>query len=321
MAEEITFTTGKEDAGLRLDIVLSHHLALTRSAAARLVTQGKALVDREERRPSFKLKEGMRLQVHMEAEEEPDTLKPYDMPLDILYEDPSIIVINKPAGLVVHPGAGNREKTLVNALIAHYPEIIGVGSAERPGIVHRLDKLTSGVMVVARNEKAYHTLVAAFKEHKQTRVYKGLCYGHMKQSCGQIKTFMQRHPKDRKKMSSKVEEGREAITNWEVIEEWPQFSFLKLSLETGRTHQIRVHLTDIGHPVVGDAQYGGKKQANNITDPQTRSYVKSLDRQMLHAWMLGITHPETGEWMEFSCEAPDDMQKFIEMLDGQQSRL
>ena len=316
MAEKITFTTRDEDAGLRLDIVLSHHLQSTRSAAAHLVTKGNVLVDMKVRRPSFKLKAGMSLEVEIEGEKEPDTLKPYDIPLDILYEDPWIIVINKPAGLVVHPGAGNRDETLVNALIAQYPEIIGVGNEERPGIVHRLDKLTSGVMVVARNDQAYTSLSAAFKEHKQTRVYKGLCYGHMKESSGQIKTFMQRHPKDRKKMSSKVEEGREAITNWEVIEEWPQFSLLKMSLETGRTHQIRVHFNDIGHPVVGDAQYGGKKQANNITDPQIRSYVKSMDRQMLHAWLLGITHPDTGEWMEFSCEAPDEMQKFIKMLDA-----
>ena len=320
MAEKIAFTTGKEDIGLRLDIVLSNHLQLTRSAAARLVTEGKVLVDERQRKPSFKIMAGMHLQVHIEDEGEPDTLRPYDIPLDILYEDPWIIAINKPAGLVVHPGAGNKDKTLVNALIAHYPGILGVGNEERPGIVHRLDKLTSGVMVIAKNEQAYHALIAAFKEHKHARVYQGLCYGHMKQSTGQIKTFMQRHPTDRKKMSSKVSEGREAVTNWEVIEEWSQFSLLKLSLETGRTHQIRVHLNDIGHPVVGDAQYGGKRQANNIIDPQIRSYVKSVDRQMLHAWMLGITHPETGEWMEFSCEIPDDMKRFIEILDEQRSR-
>jgi len=320
VAGKIEFTAGNDDVDLRLDIVLSQHLGITRSAAARLVTQENVLVDSKGRRPSFKLKAGMRLQVHVEDEEEPETLKPYDLPLDILYEDAWIIVINKPAGLVVHPGAGNRDKTLVNALISNYPEISGVGSETRPGIVHRLDKLTSGVMVVARSDQAYQTLIDAFKEHKHTRVYQGLCYGHMKQSSGRIKTFMQRHPGDRKKMSSKVEEGREAITHWEVIEEWPQFSLLKLSLETGRTHQIRVHLNDIGHPVVGDAQYGGKRQANNVIDPQIRSYVKSLNRQMLHAWMLGITNPGTGEWMEFSCEIPDDMKRFIEILDEQRSR-
>jgi len=320
VAEKIAFTTGKEDAGLRLDIVLSHHLQLTRSAAARLVTEGKVLVDEKERKPSFKLMTGMHLQVHLEDEKEPDALRPYDIPLDILYEDSWILVINKPVGLVVHPGAGNRDKTLVNALIAHYPGILRVGNEERPGIVHRLDKLTSGVMVIAKNEQAYNALITAFKEHTHSRVYQGLCYGHMKESTGQIKTFMQRHPTDRKKMSSKVSEGREAVTNWEVIEEWSQFSLLKLSLETGRTHQIRVHLNDIGHPIVGDVQYGGKRQANNIMDPQVRSYVKSLNRQMLHAWMLGITHPGTGEWMEFSCEIPDDMKMFIKMLDAQRRR-
>lgn len=320
MAGKIAFTIGSEDVGLRLDMVISHHLGLTRSAASRLIVQGSVLVDSVQKRPSFKPMPGMQVVVCTEDEEPASGMpEPYDIPLDILYEDRWILVINKPSGLVVHPGAGNRNKTLVNALISYDPAIAGVGSTERPGIVHRLDKLTSGVMVVARTSEAYERLVAAFREHRHVRVYKGVCHGHMKERSGRIETFMQRNPRDRKKMSSKVKEGREAVTNWEVLDEWPQFSLLKLSLETGRTHQIRVHLNDMGHPIVGDVQYGGRKQANNITDPGIRSYVKSLDRQMLHAWLLGITHPETGEWMEFTCDVPDDMKNFISMLDDKRS--
>jgi 23S rRNA pseudouridine1911/1915/1917 synthase len=318
VAEKIELVAQKGDVGLRLDIFISNHMPLTRSAAAHLITGEKVQVEGKTRRPSYKLKEGMLVHVSMEHVDGQDILQPYNLPLKIIYEDSSIIVIDKPAGLVVHPGAGNRDKTLVNAIISRYPEISAVGNEERPGIVHRLDKLTSGVMVVARSDDAYHTLLRSFKEHKHTRVYRALCYGHMEQDSGRIETLMHRHPKDRKKMSSKVGQGREAVTNWEVLAQWPQFSLLNLSLETGRTHQIRVHLSDMGHPVVADPQYGGKKRANSIIDPKIRSYVKSLERQMLHACLLGINHPITGEPMEFTSESPEDMLKLIDLLDSQQ---
>jgi 23S rRNA pseudouridine1911/1915/1917 synthase len=318
VAEKIELIAQKGDVGLRLDIFLSNHLPLTRSAAVHLITGENVKVDGTIRRSSYKLKEGMLVHISMEHADEPDTLQPYDIPLKIIYEDSSMIVIDKPAGLVVHPGAGNRDKTLVNALINRYPEISGVGNEARPGIVHRLDKLTSGVMVVARSDDAYHTLIQSFQEHKHSRVYKALCYGHMEQDSGRIETLMHRHPKDRKKMSSMVGQGRKAVTNWEVLAQWPQFSLLKLSLETGRTHQIRVHLSDMGHPVVADPQYGGKKRANSIIDPKIRSYVKSLERQMLHSCLLGINHPATGELMEFTSEIPEDMVKLIDLFDSQQ---
>lgn len=317
MAEKIDIIAQKGDAGLRLDVFLSNNLPLTRSAAAHLIDRDNVEVDGKNRRPSYKLKEGMHIHVSMEHDSEQGALQPYNLPLKIVYEDTSIIVIDKPAGLVVHPGAGNRDKTLVNALISHYPEISGVGNEERPGIVHRLDKLTSGVMVVARSSDAYHRLIQSFQEHRHMRVYKALCYGHMEKGSGRIETLMHRHPKDRKKMSSKVGQGRAAVTNWEVLAQWPQFSLLKLSLETGRTHQIRVHLSDMGHPIVADPQYSGKKRANSIIDPKIRSYVKSLERQMLHACLLGINHPASGEPMEFTSEIPEDMQKLIDLLDSQ----
>lgn len=243
-----------------------------------------------------------------------------DIPLNILYEDKDIVVVDKPAGLVVHPGAGESRATLVHALLHRYPEIAGVGNPERPGIVHRLDKLTSGAMVAARSSRAYDSLVAAFKEHRHTRVYRAVCYGRMGEQSGRIETFMDRHPKDRKKMSSKVAQGRQAVTDWQVIRQWEQFSFLELTLQTGRTHQIRVHLADMGHPVAGDPEYGGKRRANTITDPVVRSRVRKLGRQMLHAWKLGITHPGTGQWMEFASEMPEDMKALVALLDERRAR-
>jgi 23S rRNA pseudouridine1911/1915/1917 synthase len=242
-------------------------------------------------------------------------LKACEIPLDVIYEDQWIIVINKPAGLTVHPGAGNTDGTLVNALLAKYPQIKGVGDPDRPGIVHRLDKMTSGVMVVARSSDSHAILANAFKTHEHRRVYVAICYGHMPQIQGTIETFMQRNPKDRKKMTSRADKGRRAVTHWEVVKQWKGFSLLLLTLQTGRTHQIRVHLSDMGHPVVGDAQYGGRRRANSIEDPLLQSYMKALDRQMLHAFTLGITHPITNKQMEFKSEMPDDMNGVIRMLD------
>jgi len=316
VAEEIRLDVQNEDSGARLDVFLSDHVPMTRSAAANLIAKGSVEVDGIVRRSSFRLKYGMTIHVVIERSDEPGRMKEYDLPLDILYEDSCIIVLNKPAGLVVHPGAGNRDETLVNALIRRYPDISGVGDMARPGIVHRLDKLTSGVMVVARNQDAYNVLAGAFKKHEHTRIYQALCYGHMGEDAGRIETLMDRHPGDRKKMSSKVAHGREAITDWKVLQEWPQFSLLELSLMTGRTHQIRVHLSDMGHPVVADPQYGGKKTANSIINPMIRARVKSLGRQMLYAWKLGIVHPATGEKMEFTADIPADMHKLIELLDS-----
>ncbi|HON39506.1 MAG: RluA family pseudouridine synthase [Desulfomonilia bacterium] len=316
-ALDVIVDSGQEDA--RLDVFLSRSLGVTRTSAARAVEEGLVLVDGRPRKPSFRLKAGMRIEAEAFGEKEADTsLEAVDIPLNILYEDRDIIVLDKPAGLVVHPGAGVHRATLVHALLHQYPEIAGVGSPERPGIVHRLDRLTSGVMVIARSSGAYDVLITAFKEHRHTRVYQAICYGRMGGQSGRIETFMDRHPKDRKKMSSKVVQGRRAVTDWRVIRQWEQFSFLELTLQTGRTHQIRVHLADMGHPVAGDPEYGGRKRANTITDPVVRSRVKRLGRQMLHAWKLGITHPVTGQWMEFTSEMPEDMKALAALLDERQ---
>jgi len=311
----------KADENARLDVFIATRLDITRSLAARAIDEGRVSADGRARKSSFRLKAGMRVQAGIPEEKGPGPLPAAaDIPLDVLYEDEHIVVVDKPAGMVVHPGAGRSEATLVHALLHRYPEIAGVGSPERPGIVHRLDKLTSGVMVAARSATAYDALVRAFKEHRHTRIYRTVCYGRMERSEGRIETFMDRHPSDRKKMSSKVTRGRRAVTDWRVIKEWGQLSLLELTLQTGRTHQIRVHLADTGHPVAGDPEYGGKRRANTITDPVVRARVKKLGRQMLHAWKLGITHPTTGRWMEFISEVPEDMNGLIALLDERMER-
>lgn len=315
MDEKIDFISGYADFGIRLDVILARHLSISRSLAARLIDKGRVMVEGSMRRPSFKLKNGMRVHGTYSTTDEGLPLKACKIPLDVIYEDQWIIVINKPAGLIVHPGAGNADNTLVNALLAKYPQIQGVGDPDRPGIVHRLDKMTSGVMVVARSSDSYAILANAFKTHEHRREYVAICYGHMLQIQGTIETFMQRNPKDRKRMTSRADKGRRAVTHWKVIKQWKGFSLLLLTLQTGRTHQIRVHLSDMGHPVVGDAQYGGRRRANSIEDPLLQSYMKALDRQMLHAFTLGITHPITNKQMEFKSEMPDDMNGVIRMLD------
>lgn len=315
MEEKIDLIAGAHDTAIRLDVFISRHLGLSRSQAAGLVERGRILVAGTGRRPSFRLKPGMRVHGAWEREEGTRALPATEIPLDIVHEDDWIVVINKPAGMTVHPGAGTAGDTLVNALLARYPEIVSVGDPGRPGIVHRLDKLTSGVMVVARTGSAHDVLSAAFKAHEHMRRYLAVCHGRMPRKEGTIETFMQRNPKDRKRMTSRSGQGRRAVTHWEVVAEWREFSLLRLSLETGRTHQIRVHLSDAGHPVAGDPVYGGRRRANAVADARLRTYVKGLGRQMLHAAVLGIRHPGTGAYMEFTCDLPGDMKAFMAVLD------
>jgi 23S rRNA pseudouridine1911/1915/1917 synthase len=313
--EIIEMISEHEDSGIRLDCFLTRHFPISRSCAARLIDDGIVQVDGSTKRPSFKLKAGMHIQGTYRMDRGDEPLAKSDIPLEILYEDQWIVAIDKPAGLMVHPGAGNQGQTLVNALLARYPSIAAVGEPDRPGIVHRLDKMTSGVMVAALDANAYAALVHAFKAHEQTREYSAVCYGHMPATKGTIETFIQRNPKDRKRMTSKLDEGRKAITHWEIMKQWKEFSQLLLRLETGRTHQIRVHLCDMGHPVVGDPQYGGRKRANSIANHNVRSYVKTINRQMLHATALGIRHPVTGIEMEFKSPLAHDIEELIITLD------
>ncbi len=303
------------DHGQRLDAYLAAQLGLSRSAVADLISAGQVLVDGQIRKPAFKVAPGQAIAVNRPDAPAPAGLTPQDLPLQVLYADEAIIVIDKPAGLTVHPGAGQSEGTLANALLCHFPDIVGVGEELRPGIVHRLDRLTSGVMVVARSAEALSVLTKAFKNHEQRRIYQALCWGHMPHAQGRIETLFGRHPKDRKRMSSRVSEGRTAITNWRVLQTWPGLSRLELELETGRTHQIRVHLADLNHPVVGDPLYGGRSRSAGIKDADLRLHLAAIERQMLHACLLGLKHPVSGEYLEFRSPLADDMQALITALD------
>ena len=231
----------------------------------------------------------------------PLQLTPEQVPLDILYEDDELIVLNKPAGMVVHPGAGRRTGTLVHALLAHCERLPGIGGVERPGIVHRLDRDTSGVLVVAKTEVAHQSLSGQFKTRMVKKRYLALVHGEVRQEEGRIEAAIGRRPHDRKRMGVRVRDGREARTIYHVLRRLPGMTLLALELETGRTHQIRVHLAHIGHPVVGDQVYGGRREHRRAT-----SDGPSVERQMLHAWRLGFSHPTSGAWVEFAAPIPRD---------------
>jgi 23S rRNA pseudouridine1911/1915/1917 synthase len=239
---------------------------------------------------------------------------PEDIKLDVLFEDMSIIVINKSAGMVVHPAAGNYSGTLVNALLFHCKNLSGIGGAVRPGIVHRLDKGTSGVLVVAKNDKAHIGLSKQFEEHSVKRIYSALAYGVMKESTGVINLPIGRHNTDRKKMSTITRRGRKAITHWEVQESFDHLSFLRVILETGRTHQVRVHLSTIEHPIVNDLDYGTSKRLKIITDKRLLDAIKGLKRPLLHAGLLEFNHPETNETMKFKVPLTPDFTNVLNIL-------
>ncbi|MCD6353420.1 MAG: RluA family pseudouridine synthase, partial [Proteobacteria bacterium] len=232
----------------------------------------------------------------------------------VLFEDEAIIIINKPPGLVVHPAAGNYSGTLVNGLLYHCQSLSNQGEAIRPGIVHRLDKNTSGVMVVAKNDRSHNHLAAQFKDHTITRRYLALVIGGMKESRGTISSLIGRHPKDRKKMSSNPLQGKEAVTHWEVLKEYRVFTLLRVNLETGRTHQIRVHLASIHRPVLGDPEYGGRKPLGTISKSEFGHYLRLIKRQALHAAILGFIHPFEERYVEFSAPPPEDFKSVIEKI-------
>jgi 23S rRNA pseudouridine1911/1915/1917 synthase len=233
--------------------------------------------------------------------------QPEDIPLDVLFEDDDLIVVNKPAGLVVHPAAGNQEHTLVNALLHHCRGgLAGIGGVERPGIVHRLDKGTSGCIVVAKTEFAHQALVAQFKSRGVKKIYRAVCWGKFERPSERIETVIGRSERDRKKMSARVARGRNAVTDYKVLKQLAEFAMVELHIHTGRTHQIRVHMAHIGHPVVGDTTYGGKLETRN-----SKSEI-SVARPLLHAYKLGFTHPRSQQFVEFTAPVPEEMVKLCE---------
>lgn len=292
------------NSGERLDVFLTEqNQDFSRSHVQKLIADGKVMVNGQQRKANFKLTAGDEITLEIPEAVEAEIL-PEDIPLDILYEDKDIIVINKARGMVVHPAAGVFSGTLVNALMHHCTDLSGINGELRPGIVHRLDKDTSGVMVAAKSDKAHLSLAQQIKDKTAHRIYQAIVYGNIKEEAGIIKGDIGRHPVDRKKMAI-VQDGKSAVTHFKVLERFGEYTLVECALETGRTHQIRVHMTHIGHPLVGDPKYGtnGKRKDNF-----------SIQGQALHSMSLELDHPVTGEHMTFNTELPEDMQKILRYL-------
>ncbi len=312
MEESVVITVTLEDARKRIDALVADKTELTRSAVARLVESGDITVCGKEVAKNYKLRAGDVVEIEL-PEPVSDKAEPEDIPLDVVYEDDDIIVVNKPCGMVVHPAAGNPSGTLVNALLYRCKgSLSGVGGVVRPGIVHRIDKDTSGLLVAAKNDEAHNSLAAQLKTHAVSRVYYAILIGNFSEDSGTVDAPIGRHPTDRKKMAV-LKEGqgtaRHAVTHFTVLARYKGFSLVRCVLETGRTHQIRVHMAYRGHPLVGDSVYGGGKT-------QFEAANKSLiSGQCLHAKELTLTHPKTGKTMHFECELPEEMKKLIEKLE------
>ena len=308
------FTVDRSQSGRRLDVFLTQtDPSLSRSRIKRAIEEGEVLVNDLAPKPSQRLKEGDLIRLNLQTAKEALAL-PQEIPLNIIYEDAAIIVVNKEAGMVVHPAPGNYDHTLVNALLFHCHDLSGIGGVLRPGIVHRLDKGTSGLIVAAKSDAAHHSLAAQFKNHEVEKTYLALVWGDMKGDRGEIILPVGRHPGDRKKMSTKSKRGREAITYWKVKERYGLATLLEVEIKTGRTHQIRVHLSDRGYPVVGDAVYGNASKIRSITDAVLKAQFKVLNRQALHAARLSFTHPQSGEKVVFEAAMPEDMASLCAQL-------
>jgi 23S rRNA pseudouridine1911/1915/1917 synthase len=318
MDELIRLKAAPEDKGKRLDLFLSaKELGLSRSRIQKLIKEGKILVQDKLVKSHYKIKGDEKISIQIPPLKKL-SLEPQDIPLDIVYEDKDLLVVNKTVGIVVHPAAGNYKNTLVNALLFHCKDLSGINGVLRPGIVHRLDKNTSGLLVVAKNDFAHNSLVSQLKERTLTREYQGFCWGSLTKEKGTVETLIGRSVKDRKKMVVVRKDGREAITGYEVLERFPLGDRLRIKLKTGRTHQIRVHFLYLNHPIIGDPEYGGRKKHLGMIreglQAQANQVLKLIDRQALHAKKIGFVHPRTKKYMEFESELPEDMKKLLEFL-------
>ena len=298
-----SLTAASEDRGVRLDSFLACRVPeLTRSAAARLIETGRVTVAGRTAAKSCRLEGGELVEAEL-PDPEPTQALPQDIPLDVVYEDEDVIVVNKPAGLVVHPAPGHPDGTLVNALLHHCgSSLSGIGGELRPGIVHRIDRDTSGLIIAAKNDAAHQALSAQLQDHTLARTYEAVVVGNLREDRGTVDAPIGRHHTDRKKMAVTDRGGRAAVTHWEVLERFQGFTHVRCRLETGRTHQIRVHMAHLGHPICGDTVYGARKP------------VPGLTGQCLHAVGLRFIHPGTGEAVELSCPLSDAFTALLEKL-------
>lgn len=306
MSEHIGIEISDSNANQRIDKFLSDNLnGFTRNAIAKLITEGNVTVNKTVISKNYKCKKNDLIEIHI-PDAKPLDVAAENIPLDIVYEDGDLLVVNKPKGMVVHPAAGNYDGTLVNALLYHCKDSLsGINGVIRPGIVHRIDKDTSGLLIVAKNDAAHLSLAQQIKEHSFHRAYQAVCYGNIKNDSGTVHQPVGRHPKDRKKMAVTDKNSKDAITHFEVLKRYNGFTHIRCILETGRTHQIRVHMAYTGHPLAGDAVYGPKK------------VITSLNGQCLHAGEIGFVHPKSGEYLEFKSELPDYFTTFLRKLENQ----
>lgn len=301
--ELLDFMVDESGSGTRIDSYLSgKNEGLSRSYLQKLLKEKLVTVNEKEVKPNYKVQTGDQIQVRLPVLAEPDIL-PENIPLDILYEDEDVLVINKPKGMVVHPSAGHTEGTLVNAVMHHCKgKLSGINGVMRPGIVHRIDKDTTGALLVCKNDAAHRELAQQLKEHSIRRRYRAVVWGTFRDDEGTVEGPVGRHPTDRKKMAVNHKNGKDAVTHYKVLERFRDSTYIECRLETGRTHQIRVHMTSIGHPLLGDEIYGSRKSPHH------------LQGQTLHAMILGFVHPRTGEYMEFTAPLPDYFVKLLDKL-------
>lgn len=307
----LSMTADEGDVGKRADSFISESFGLTRSAAARLIEGGEARLENGKLTKNYKMRCGDVITLEL-PEPQTSSAEPENIPIDVIYEDEDIIVVNKPEGMVVHPAPGNYGGTLVNALLYHCAgELSGIGGVIRPGIVHRIDKDTGGLLVVAKNDEAHLFLSEEIKYHRVERVYHAIVHGNFKEDGGTVDAPIGRHPVDRKKMAvirSDEYKSRRAVTHWQVLERFGRFTHIECRLETGRTHQIRVHMSSIGHPLMGDTVYGGGGT------PFEAKHKALINGQCLFASKLILTHPKSREKMEFEAPLPSNFEKLLSIL-------
>jgi len=308
-------SVGRESEGVRLDAFVAASVSgVTRSQAKRLIEMEHVTVDAYVAKPSHIVKAGEKVTVKIPPPVVPSA-EPQDIPLDVIFEDSDIIVVNKSVGMVVHPAAGHPDGTLVNALLGHCKDLSGIGGELKAGIVHRLDVGTSGAIVAAKNDHAHVELQKQFKARTVEKIYGALVFGSMREERGEFDTALGRHRTKRQRISSHTRKGRAALTAWRVLERFgTQLNWVEIDLKTGRTHQIRVHFAEAGHALVGDPLYGGERKLKRITDERVRALLEGFDRPALHAWRLSIDHPRTGERMRFEAPLPDDLKYLLDKL-------